>query len=354
MASSTQRYTVVGTPLALLDLNINYFDRGEITVFFNDVISPVGTLWDWSGSSDKRILFTPSVAIGVTVIVKRTTDITKIRHAYTQGAAFTAATLDEDLTQVLHIAQEATESNLSTDFFNDVDMHSFRLHNIGTAVDPQDALTLGQYLLDAGGAAAAAAAATAAAADAVNAANAALAAVAGISYASSPEAIAGAITNKVMSPKTTHVAVRAVLSLVYPIGAIYISENSANPSTLFGFGTWVSHAVGRTLVSIDPSNTLMDTVGETFGQADTVLPTHNHGGSTGSTTLVGSFVSALDAVSGIVSVLYSFLGVGQDAQPNYVLKIDATHTHTIPSDGVSAINKNYQPSIAVYMWKRTA
>ena len=345
MASSTQRYTVVGTPLALLDLNISYFNRGEITVFFNDVISPVGTLWDWSGTSDKRILFTPAVAIGVTVLVKRTTDISELRHAYTQGAAFTAATLDEDLTQILRIAQEATESNLATDFFNDVDMHSFRLKNLGTAIDSQDALTLGQYLLDAGGAVAAAAAATAAASDAVDAANAALAAVAGLSYATSPEAIAGAVTNRIMAPSTTHAAVRAVLSLVYPVGFIYISTNSANPSTLFGFGTWAVFGAGRTLVSLNSANALMDTVEETFGQTDQVNVTHTH-------TVIdpghNHIWGGSNATTGRASGTYSFLYDGGTITTNSVTGI------SLASSGVSGANLNYQPSIAVYMWKRTA
>ena len=144
MASSKQQYTVVGTPLDLLDINIEYFDRSEINVLFNDVVSPVGTLWSWSGSSDKRILFTPAVAIGVTVTVKRVTDITKLRHSYTNGAAFTAKTLDEDLVQVLHIAQEATESNLSGDFFFDVDMHGFKINNLAGGTASSDAATFGQ------------------------------------------------------------------------------------------------------------------------------------------------------------------------------------------------------------------
>ena len=361
MSSSTQRYPVVGSPLAFLDLNIEYFDRSEISVYIDDVIQAKGTTWNWFGTTEKRIVFSPSVAIGLEVLIKRTTDLTKLRHSYSLGAAFNAGTLDDDLNQVLHIAQEAVESNLSGDFFQDVDMHGYVIKNTATATQPEHVLTLGQYLEDASGASAAAAAALSAATAATTAASNATAAVASISFASQAEAEAGTLPSKVMSPLRTKQAIAAnitplasIIAAIYPVGALYISTLSTNPATLFGFGTWVTFGAGRTLVSLNSANSLMDTVEETFGVADTVLPTHNHGGSTGSTTLVGSFVSALDAVSGIVSVLYSFLGVGQDAQPNYVLKIDATHTHTIPSDGVSAINKNYQPSIAVYMWKRTA
>ena len=170
MSNSTQRYTVVGSPVAFLDLNIEYFDRGEITVFFNASEAPVDTNWSWSGTTDKRILFSPSVAVGVSIIVKRTTDTSKVRHSYTLGAAFTAATLDEDLVQVLHIAQEAIESNLSGDFFLDIDMHGFKIKNPAVATDPEDVLTYGQYLTDATGVAANAVLAQGAADDAVRAA----------------------------------------------------------------------------------------------------------------------------------------------------------------------------------------
>lgn len=144
MAQSTQRAVSDGT-LVLLELGINYIDRDEISVFFDSI--PTNT-WQWVGETSHSIVFDPAVPAGVEVLVKRTTDLTKLRHAFSKGAAFTAEMLDEDLTQTLHIAQEASESNLSGQFYSDIDMHGFRIRNIGTAVDDTDALTLGQYRAD--------------------------------------------------------------------------------------------------------------------------------------------------------------------------------------------------------------
>ena len=165
MALSTQRAVSDGT-LVLLDLSIHYLDRSEIAVYFDAALT---TKWAWVGETAKQITFTPAVPNGVEVLVKRTTDISKLRHEFSSGAAFTAQVLDEDLMQVLHIAQEASETNLSGQFYSDIDMHNYRIRNIGTAVDNTDALTLGQYKADANGAfasktAAAASAAAAAAA----------------------------------------------------------------------------------------------------------------------------------------------------------------------------------------------
>ena len=67
---------------------------------------------------------------------------------------------------------------------------------------------------------------------------------------------------------------------IYPIGSIYISVNSANPSTLFG-GTWAAFATGRTLVGYDSSDTDFN-AGEKTGGAKTVtlaaanIPKHRH------------------------------------------------------------------------------
>lgn len=169
MAQSTQRAVSDGT-LVSLDLSINYLDRSEIAVYFDAVLT---TAWAWVGETAKQITFSPAVPNGVEVLVKRTTDISKLRHEFSKGAAFTAEVLDEDLTQVLHIAQEASEANLSGQFYSDIDMHNYRIRNIGTAVDDTDALTLGQYKADANGAFASKTAAAASATAAANSATAA-------------------------------------------------------------------------------------------------------------------------------------------------------------------------------------
>jgi len=148
---SYQNATSDGT-MAFIDISIDYLDRSEIVVLFDGVLTVEDTDWAWFGTTDKRITFPVDVPDGVVVTVKRITDASAIRHEFSTGAAFTARSLDEDLKQALHIAQEASEGNVSGEFFQDVDMHGFRLYNVGTAVDDTDALTLGQYKADADGA----------------------------------------------------------------------------------------------------------------------------------------------------------------------------------------------------------
>lgn len=177
MANSIQLAVSDGT-LVLLNLSIDYFDRSEITVFFDSVEVPEGSGWAWVGLTDKSIAFAPAVPNGVEVLVKRTTDLSKLRHEFSTGAAFAARILDEDLKQVLHIAQEAAESNLSGEFFVDINMHGKRITNVADAVGPSDVLTKGQFdtaigdaLTDADAATTAANAAAASATSAASSAN---------------------------------------------------------------------------------------------------------------------------------------------------------------------------------------
>jgi hypothetical protein len=134
---------------------------------------------------------------------------------------------------------------------------------------------------------------------------------------------------------------------IFPVGAIYISTVSTNPASLFGFGTWVAYGTGRTLVAIDTSNTLMDVVGETFGGADAIVPSHSH-----SITDAGHNHTAMGTYA------LSQPRDGAQGQPSArettVTTSTSTTGITINTTGVSVTNQNYQPSIAVYIWNRTA
>lgn len=142
MAFSIQRAVSDGT-MTLLPISIEYFDREEISVLFDGV--PNARQWAWVGTTDKTLSFTPAVAGAVEVMVVRSTDLAQLRHQFSLGAQFTAESLDESLLQVLHIAQEATERQLGSEFFNDIDIHNYRLRNLGDPTLPQHAVTLAYY-----------------------------------------------------------------------------------------------------------------------------------------------------------------------------------------------------------------
>ena len=61
------------------------------------------------------------------------------------------------------------------------------------------------------------------------------------------------------------------LQAVYPVGSIYMSVNTVNPSILFGFGVWEKIGDKFLLAS---GTTFED--GSTGGSADSVVVSHNH------------------------------------------------------------------------------
>ena len=138
----------------------------------------------------------------------------------------------------------------------------------------------------------------------------------------------------------------AVNALVYPVGSLYFNmSSSTNPNTLLGVGTWVAYAEGEVLVGKEASGTF-DTLDESLG-AETVsagtsgsttlstsqMPAHTHthvrAGGTG-----GSYIAASSGPDGGTWTSSSTGG-------------GSGHTHTTPA--VSTL----QPSVTVYIWKRT-
>lgn len=143
----------------------------------------------------------------------------------------------------------------------------------------------------------------------------------------------------------------------YPVGALYLSVVSTSPATLFG-GTWSAFGQGKVLVGIDSSDTDFDTVEETRGEkahtlsaAESGVPAHGH-------TQDGHNHddSPLVYLQGTGSGLPSRRIVGV-ATTGATLKAISTEAPTINNNAAAAAanaHNNLQPSIVVYMWKRTA
>jgi len=137
-------------------------------------------------------------------------------------------------------------------------------------------------------------------------------------------------------------------ALVYPVGSLYFNmASSTNPNTLLGMGTWVAYAEGEVLVGKEASGTF-DTLDESLG-AETVSA-----GTSGSTTLSTSQMPAhththvrADGGGGAANIGYNS-GTGGGTWTSSSTGGGTGHTHTTPA--VSTL----QPSVTVYIWKRTA
>jgi hypothetical protein len=88
-----------------------------------------------------------------------------------------------------------------------------------------------------------------------------------------PTATAGTSSTQIASTAF----VQAALVGAYPIGSIYMNAGVAtNPATLLGFGTWAAFGAGRVIVGFNAGDTLFDTLEETGGSKDAIVPSHTH------------------------------------------------------------------------------
>lgn len=154
----------------------------------------------------------------------------------------------------------------------------------------------------------------------------------------------------------TKVINRDVPSKVYPIGSIYMSVNSTNPSELFG-GEW--ERIQDTFLLASGTSYAN---GSTGGSANAVVVKHNHtqnahthNGASGRafvTDIEGTGIneSRFTAVSSGSTYTVRFASGDNWWGVNNVGNTTATNQEK----GVDGTGKNMPPYLAVYVWKRIA
>jgi len=141
----------------------------------------------------------------------------------------------------------------------------------------------------------------------------------------------------------------------WPIGTAYINfSDSTNPAELLGFGTWVLDAEGRVLVGKATSGTFA-TAGTTHGEERVTLtinemPAHKHrirtdtssGGYLPSGKTPGT-ITRTGSANGTTGTFTDRAGDGYVNSSNLVETVGGGEAHN-----------NLQPSLVVYIWRRTA
>lgn len=148
-----------------------------------------------------------------------------------------------------------------------------------------------------------------------------------------------------------------IINKIYPIGSIYISTNSVNPSTLFG-GVWKQNQ-DRFLVGAGNAYAVNTTGG------DTLATTTNATGTTGSTVLTIDQIpnhqhniqgynasgSAVSWTERAVSYQSNNIGYGKGIRSSFVGGGNG-HTHSLNSHHHSV--STLPPYLAVNIWERIA
>lgn len=134
------------------------------------------------------------------------------------------------------------------------------------------------------------------------------------------------------TPESILSTTEEVLRKVYPVGAVYMSVNSADPADLFGFGTW-ERVKDRFLLAAGDAYAAGSTGGEaTHTLTAEEMPRHDHAvPSFGSDNVLGNnwALRAIKSYDDTQAVWSKAVGGGQP-------------------------HNNMPPYLAVYIWKRTA
>lgn len=170
----------------------------------------------------------------------------------------------------------------------------------------------------------------------------------------------------------------------YKVGDLYLSTTTTNPAVTLGYGTWAAHAAGRALVGVGTSGTA-DAYAWTAGQErglethtidGSEIPPHSHAAGSLTATCLPSGEHSHNTIhteggnpfgysAFATGNIFATTGSTAGNKLNALTSVEAAHTHAITmsgqtdawgGDGVSSnsAHNNLQPSIAVYVWRRTA
>lgn len=174
-----------------------------------------------------------------------------------------------------------------------------------------------------------------------------------------------------------------ILNKIFPVNSLYITHRNENPATTLGIGTWVAHGEGRALVGVGTADEVSYSVGQTRGANDITLslsqiPTHAHNSGAISVSVAahnesfsfdiykfrGDFAQVLNGSNiAITDVGSATASSNTDDEDNPFSRIawNINHTHSASASaaptgnaGSGGAHSNIQPSIGVFVWRRTS
>ncbi len=168
------------------------------------------------------------------------------------------------------------------------------------------------------------------------------------------------ITNEPINDLSNISINQNIFNAIYPVGSIYMSVNSVNPSVLFG-GIWESWCQGRVPMGVGSNGTTNYTTAETKGGSSE----HRHDWRIGTHWWYGGMCGE-NVGNGTGAYVYSenrYDGWGRElstksAPVNTAIYNNQSAVTANPegkySQGNTSATSTLQPYITCYMWKRTA
>ena len=145
----------------------------------------------------------------------------------------------------------------------------------------------------------------------------------------------------------------SIIDIIYPIGSIYMSVNTSDPSALFPNTTW-QKIENRFLLGSGSSYTS----GDIGGSADAIVVSHNHTQNAHTHTQNPHNHSLNRNFSdGTGTVTAYTMDSNRKTSTKYTANTTATNQNTTATNnptGEDGTDKNMPPYLVVNIWKRTA
>lgn len=117
-----------------IQCGIEYLDKSYIHVYLDGTEV---TAFTWTSATNIR-LDTPLSQETVVLLIRKT-EREYLYIEFASGAPFIEGNVDTQNTQFLHLAQELVEGRSIEGFYGDINMHRYRITNLGDPVDARDA-----------------------------------------------------------------------------------------------------------------------------------------------------------------------------------------------------------------------
>lgn len=117
-----------------IQCDIEYLDKSYIHVYLDGAET---TAFTWTSPTNIRL--NSPLAAETAVLLIRKTEREYLYIEFASGAPFIEVNVDTQNTQFLHLAQELVEGRYIEGFYGDINMHRYRITNLGDPVDARDA-----------------------------------------------------------------------------------------------------------------------------------------------------------------------------------------------------------------------
>jgi len=145
---------------------------------------------------------------------------------------------------------------------------------------------------------------------------------------------------------------KLLIDIFYPVGCIFESTSSENPSNIMG-GTWERFGNGRVTVGVDENDSSINAGNKSVGSVNP-LTSHSHFFRNFKGYQTYTFAWATGAIVSPQVSINGTQSTGGNVTNNGLFTKQDNEGASVQESGDNTNHNNWQPSISVYRWRRIA